>query len=214
MSKTPDFEPLIEATSVLTSPNLESRSKIQPKASGSTGTKIDSQARTSIAPRPGMSVRATSQVRTNATGTEIAVRTMASAKLFHSAPSAVGSARADCQLPKPYRKACPAGATLKELVSSMPRGKTRMMPTTKGNPREAAHATSTASRTCPTRGAAAWPYSIAANAYLPKGGDSTLRGGGQLVGCGADEPAGFGHPAVELGGRQGAADEVALGRVA
>src|SRR6267378_4744607 len=168
MSKTPDLEPLIDANSVLTSPNLESRSKIQPKASGSTGTKIDSQARTSIAPRPGIFVRATSQVRTNATGTEIAVRTMARAKLFQSAPSAVGSASADCQLPKPYRKACPAGATLKELVSSMPNGNTRMTPTTKGNPREATHATSTASRTCPTRGTARWPYSIAATATSPR----------------------------------------------
>src|SRR5216683_2964028 len=162
MSKTPDFEPLSGARSVLTSPNLASRSKIQPKARGRTGTKIDSHARTSIAPRPGMSVRATSQVRTRATGTEIDVRTMARAKLFHSAPSAVGSANADCQLPNPYLNAWPAGATLKELVSSIPNGKTRMMPTTSGRPREAAHATTTASRTCPTRGTAGWPYSIAA----------------------------------------------------
>src|SRR5712691_5985501 len=115
MSKTPDFEPLIEPMSVLTSPNLESRSKIQPKASGRTGTNIDSQARTSIAPRPGMSVRAISQVRTRATGTEIDVRTIARAKLFHSAPSAVGSASADCQLPRPYLNAWPAGAMLNEL---------------------------------------------------------------------------------------------------
>ena len=83
MSKTPDFDPLRDARNVLTSPNLESSSKIQPKARGRTGTKIDSQARTSMAPRPGISVRATSHVRTSATGTEIAVRTMDSAKLFH-----------------------------------------------------------------------------------------------------------------------------------
>src|SRR5438132_1392498 len=162
MSKTPDFDPLRDARNVLTSPNLESSSKIQPKASGRTGTKIDSQARTSIAPRPGILVRATSQVRTRATGTEIAVRTMARAKLFHNAPSAVGSARADCQLPRPYLKAWPAGATLKELVSSIPNGKTRMTPTTRGSPLDAAHELSTASRMRPTRGSAAWPYPIAA----------------------------------------------------
>src|SRR6266851_4166875 len=162
MSNTPDFEPLIEARSALTSPNLESSSKIQPKARGRTGTKIDSQARTSIAPRPGMSVRATSQVRTRATGTEIAVRTIARAKLFHSAPNAVGSANADCQLPRPYLKAWPAGATLKELVSSMPNGKTRMTPTSNGSPLDATHELSTASRMRPTRGSAAWPYSTAA----------------------------------------------------
>src|SRR5712691_10508425 len=137
MSKTPDFDPLRDARSVLTSPNLESRSKIQPKARGSTGTKIDNQARASIAPRPGILVRATSQVRTRATGTEIAVRTIARAKLFHSAPNAVGSANADCQLPRPYLKAWPAGATLKELVSSMPNGKTRMTPITNGSPLDA-----------------------------------------------------------------------------
>src|SRR5216683_6791280 len=146
MSNTADFEPVSEDSSELTRPNLASRSKIQPKARGRTGTKIDSHARTSIAPRPGMSVRATSQVRTRATGTEIDVRTMARAKLFHSAPSAVGSANADCQLPNPYLNACPAGATLKELVSSIPNGKTRMMPTSSGSPLDAAHAVSTARR--------------------------------------------------------------------
>src|SRR5260370_37286792 len=108
MSKPPDFEPLSEASSVLTSPNLASRSKIQPKASGRTGTKIDSHARTSIAPRPGMSARATTPVRTRATGTELDVRTMARAKLFHSAPSALGAASADWQLHHPYPTACPA----------------------------------------------------------------------------------------------------------
>src|SRR5216684_6765506 len=168
MSKTPDFEPLSEASSVLTSPNLASRSKIQPKASGRTGTKIESQARTSIAPRPGMSVRATSQVSTRATGTEMAVRTMARAKLFQSAPSAVGSASADCQLPNPYLNAWPAGATLKELVSSIPSGKTRTMPTTKGNPLEAAHPASTESLSRPGPSAARCSYSIAATCTSPR----------------------------------------------
>src|ERR1700687_5546425 len=168
MSNTPDFEPVIEAMSVFTSPNLASRSRIQPKASGRTGTKIDSQARTSMAPRPGMSVRATSQVSTRATGTEIAVRTMARAKLFHSAPSAVGSASADCQLPNPYLNAWPAGATLRELVSSIPKGKTRVTPTSSGNPREAANPISTESPSRPNRGTASRPYSIAATLPPPR----------------------------------------------
>ena len=54
-----------------------------------------------MALRPGMSVRAISHVRSSATGTEMAVRTMAREKLFHRAPNAAGSATADCQLPRP-----------------------------------------------------------------------------------------------------------------
>ena len=93
---------------------------------------MDSQASSSIRPRPGMSVRATSQVRTSAMGSEMAVRTIARAKLFHSAPTADGSATAACQFAKPKRAGCPAADTLKLLARSIASGSARTTPTRSG----------------------------------------------------------------------------------
>jgi len=52
---------------------------------------MDNHASSSMAPRPGMFVRAISQVSSSAIGNEIAVRVRARAKLFHNALSAAGS---------------------------------------------------------------------------------------------------------------------------
>ena len=95
--------PEIFEISVFSKPNLGSSSSTQPNANGNTGTKIDSHARISIAPRPGMSVRAMSHVNASAIGSEMAVRVTARAKLFHKAPMADASANACCQLPAPKR---------------------------------------------------------------------------------------------------------------
>src|SRR5579864_8466130 len=118
-------------------PNLGSNRSTQPNARGKTGTKMESQARTSTRFRPGISVRAINQTNTRAIGNEIAVLVTESARLFHNAPMAEGSPKAACQFARPYLNDWPAGATLTLFTRSMPSGNTRMMPTRRGRPREA-----------------------------------------------------------------------------
>src|SRR5215471_2872739 len=130
--------PATDDRSMLRSPNLGSSRSTQPKASGRTGTKIDNHARISTTFRPGISVRAINHTSTSAMGSEMAVRVTDSAKLFHRALMAEGSVNAACQLPNPYLKDWPDGATLKLLIRSMPSGSTRMMPTIRGKTRETA----------------------------------------------------------------------------